>query len=162
MPLSIYKQIVDTIVTRLQGIVGDGGATFWYTPNAVYAVSWISELALKADKQVLYLLVPDDLENEELTFTTTLGRARLDLAACRRYERPGDDPASSQETRWNVQSKLEQDAKKRLRTALTVGGLELHTEIPISDFSAENTYDPGWAVVFMHLEIQFTHTDGTP
>lgn len=167
MALSIYRQIVDALVERLRGIVGDGGATYWHTPSAVYAVSWPGEQQLLTDKDVLYLLAPDVEEKEQLTFSASgsgyiQGIARLDLAVLKRFKRPGENPRSPMETRWETQDKLVRDAEKRIHGDYTVGSLALTTRIPVIDRSAEETYDPQWVCAFLRLEVQYTHTEATP
>lgn len=167
MALSIYRQIVDALAERLRGITGDGGTTYWFTPSAVYAVSWIGEEQLLVDKDVLYLLVPDVEEKEQLTFSASgsghvQGIARLDLAVLKKFRRPNEDPKSSLETRWETQDKLVRDAEKRIHGDFDLGNLALNVRIPVIDRSAEETYDPQWVCAFLRLEVQYTHTETTP
>lgn len=158
---SVYQQIVDGLVSRCEGMEAASG--FWYPPQQVLQASWLSEAVLDNPKDSLYIFVPDVEEEEDLTFGGggngyTKALMRLDLVACRRYRAAKEDPRNN--VRWRDQNRLAQDAKNRLRGDYTVSGLALHTKIPVIDRSAEETWHPTWAVVFLRLELEYTYVDG--
>lgn len=167
MALSVYRQIVAALIARLETVQGDGGTTYWYTPSAVYPSSWLGDEQLLEDKDVLYYLIPDVEEQEQLTFSaggagSVKGIARMDLAVLKRFKRGSESPRSSLETRWETQDKLVQDALKALRTDWDLGGLALDVKIPVIDRSAEETYHEAWVCAFLRLEVEYTFTEINP
>lgn len=164
MPEPLCEQIVAALVDRLEGIVGDGGATFWYTPTHVQRSPAWGEHCLPlrpADDTTVYTLSPDDEDMEELTLTSTRAFMGIDLTIARPY-RNGDNPFEPAEPdRWKVQNRMRDDARKRLRGELKVGNLALLIQIPLVDLSAEETFVDGWAVVMMRLVVQYSYGDAS-
>lgn len=164
MPEPLSEQIVAALKTRLGGIVGDAGATYWYTPDRVLrSPAWGAHclrMLPNVTAPVIYTLSPDDEDNEENTFTTTRASLGIDLVLARRFSPATEDPFDPPDPdRWKIQNRLRDDARKRLRGDLKVSNLALIIQIPLVDLSAEETYVTDWAVVMMRLVVQYTYSD---
>lgn len=170
----ISEQILATLQTDLAGIVGDGGATYWYTVHkALRAPAFTSECldeSLGSDTApgTIYTLVPDE---EEPDRPAAMARVRLvdlpvDLVVAQRFmpadENPFNPPSPMRET---IQRRLVRDAKRRLWAdgkGGEVGGLAITTEIPIVDMSPETTFFEGWVAAFLHLRITYQYVETAP
>lgn len=168
MPEPQPEIIVAALKTRLEGIVGDAGVTYWYTPHRVLRFAAWCNACLSAslgsypsDPATIYTLSPDDEDSEENTYTGTQSVMRIDLSLAQRFEPAGDlDPFNQPDPdRWKVQQRLRNDARKRLRGDLKVGNTAMLVRIPLVDMSAEETFVKGWAVVFMRLEVLYAYED---
>jgi hypothetical protein len=122
-------------------------------------------------KTCVFILSPDDEENEEMTYEDTQGIRRYDLTVARVLTAGTENPwqrGADDDVREEVQNKLVHDAKKLLRgekrlvTDELPNGLVLTTTIPLTQQSAEDTYLPGWAIAYMRLEVMFEFPDAEP
>lgn len=162
MAESIHEQLVAALKTLLEGIVGDGGVTYWRTPKVLRAADFYAG-CLDESQETIYCLSPD---SEDDVFRDS-GReiksvAMVDLALAARFaaaENPLEQPDPD---RWKLQNRLVHDAKKKIRSDYRLGGLCLWIEIPTTDRSAERTFYAGWAIAFLRLHIFYRYADTVP
>ena len=182
MAEAIYTQIVAAVRTRLRTIVADAGATYWYTPSLV------EEFPALTDEEVLqkcaglgsspsapatvYIISPGLEEKSPATMGTSgkrKGRMMLDVSAAQRFtaatENPVEPPSPS---RITVQSRMIRDIEKALladqtSAAANLGMAEVtDVEVTAADRTAENTWQKGWALAFLRVEILYHYPVGTP
>jgi hypothetical protein len=169
MPESLPEQIVEAIRARLAAIVGDAGATFWYTPT-VRRVRAIESTCLDntfadpvSGKTTLYLLTPDDEEDLEEPAHTVEAVMFVDLVVAREIDKV-DHPLKTpvEGLPETIQNRLIRDAKKKLRQDVTLGGLVDNVEFRRTERSAEETFIAGWAVAAMRLQISYSYFQDAP
>lgn len=168
----IAEAILDILAQQI--VTGD---EYWYEPDRIERAHAFTKEMLDSSLDTIYILSPDDEVNEEMTYTDTEGQLRLDLTVARRLKASTENALkrkASDELRWTLQNRLVHDVKKALRgagndgehrllpTAEAPGGLVLHTSIPLTERSAEDTFLPGWALAFMRIEVLYDFPDGTP
>lgn len=172
------EQILEALKAQLQGIVGDGGSTFWWTPTAVVRGDFDDDvldasLGSEAEPPVIYLLSLDDQLDEDETFQATRCELHVDLLVARRFTPATENPhevevlAATDPTmrRQTVQNRLVADAKRALRgnfkltSVAAPEGLSLHIRIPLTEKGAQDTYTVGWAIAFLRLEVLFDGAD---
>jgi hypothetical protein len=144
----------------------------WYQPDGIArAHAFTREMVVGSGKTCVYILSPDDEENEEMTYEDTQGTRRYDLTVARALTAGSENPwqrDENDEVREEVQNKLVHDAKKLLRGEKTLitdelpSGLVLNVQIPLAQLSAEDTYLPGWAIAYMRLEVLYEFPDAEP
>jgi hypothetical protein len=113
--------VVQAVVARLAAIVGDLGATYWYTPT-VRRVIEPTEADLDASLPAIYFLAPGDQADEEAgSGGVAAARAELFLTLCVRL--PGEGHKDEQQTRWVTANRAVGDVKRALLADVTLGGL---------------------------------------
>lgn len=167
MAESIHEQLIVALAAHLAGIVGDGGATYWYTPDRVVRTPTFHSACLDPSLTTIYSLSPVRVEDKPVNISIGMESiATVDLAAATKFNPATEDPFKQEEPiRWTVQTRLERDAKKRLRSnynLLGVSGGHRFTAIPVTDYASDLTYLEGWALVFLRLQLRFTYPDTTP
>lgn len=170
MAESKAERIVAALRTALAAIVGDGGATYWYTVNAcVRAAAWENSCLDEtiATDATIYVLVPDTRE----TIRHTIGGAatghrrcilNVDLVLAHRYRLSDKPHVSETPKRWTVQERLIRDALTRIESDEGLSGLCLAIDTPTASIAADETWIEGWAVAFQRLAIMYDYTAGTP
>jgi hypothetical protein len=185
---SFYTQVLAAVKARLAGIVGNGGATYWYTPHAVIQHPALTEACLRADlgtslvtdPATIYVLSPGLEEAAPATMGTS-GRERaefsLDLTLAQLFPpATAEDPYNPPNPdRITVQSRLARDATKALLkdfadgvtsvfglTDATLGSVVTNVTVEAVDRTAANTWEDGWALVFLRVRILYHYTVATP
>lgn len=159
------EQIILALQAALEGIIADGGTTYHYSPDRVLRAPAFSQLCLDSSLETIYVLSPEDVADERVDSCSAKALVRVDLTALHKFEtdenpfthEQGNDPI-----RWTVQTRLERDVKKLIRTDEHLGGLAQEVRIPLTSYSPEETYFKGWACVFMRLEIKYHYPKATP
>ncbi len=160
---SKHEQIIQAIATRLRGIVGDAGVSYWYTPDVVIIPADFEPEVLNSTYQTIYALIADYEDKRPVTFTETESDAYMDLVVLRQFERVASSPfVSDPPTPATVQNRLLKDAEKRLRGDRTLGGLAVDMSISRADRAAEKTAVGGWAVGMLRLAVNYTYSDEAP
>jgi hypothetical protein len=163
---SIHEQVIAALKTHLEGIVGDAGATYWYTPDRVLRPAAFHGACLDSSLTTIYSVSPVRVEEKPVNISIGMEAIlTVDLAVATRFT--GVDNPFQQEApiRWTVQTRLERDAKKRLRANYNLlGGSGAHrfTAIPVTDYAPDLTYLEGWACVFLRVQLRYTYPDTTP
>jgi hypothetical protein len=164
---SLHEQLVAAFQANLAGIVGDGGANYWFTPDRVVRVPAFSEACLDSSLTTIYCISPGQVE-DALAHSTVGVRAvlTLDLAIVTRYT-PSEEinPFTADvPLRWTIQTRLERDAKKKIRSFYHLGfeSNAVWVEIPITEYVADQTFFQGWAAVFMRCLVHFIYADVAP
>lgn len=187
MAESYYTQILGAMKARLAGIVGDGGATYWYTPHAVIQLPALTrEDCLNTnlgtgptDPPTVYVLSPG-LEEISPATMGTAGRERsefaVDLSLAQLFSAISENPFNPPvPDRITVQSRLARDATKALLKDFAdgaayvfglsdpvLGSVVTNVTVEAVDRTAENTWEEGWALVFLRVRILYHYPVGTP
>lgn len=180
MAESVYTQIIAGIKARLQTIVGDGGATYWHTPHTVIVSPALTQLCLRpgvggdvqTDPATIYVLSPGPEEMAAATLGPS-GRQKcvmtVDLSCCRYFPAQEDPHVPADPDRLTVQSRMLRDATKALLKDIADGvqprfGVTGCVDIALvaADRTAEATWEQGWALAFLRMEITYFHTVSTP
>lgn len=150
----------------LASIVGDGGASYHYTPDAVLRAVGFSKLCLDGSLDTIYVLSPQDVAVERRDICSDRALMRVYLTAIHKYdkgvENPFEQKKNAEELRWTVQTRLDRDIRKRLRVDEQLGGVSLEVSIPLTTYAPEETFLEGWACVFAVLEIKYQYQKVTP
>lgn len=170
MAESIREQITVALLAKLEEIVGDDGANYWYTPDAVRRVEDITMACLDdtfadttSSKATIYVITADDEVDIEESTEDIDAIMNLDLLVARQIDQmdhPMKEPLTG--SRGLIQNRLVRDAKKKLREDVSLAGLAHNVEIIRAEFSPEDVFAPGWAAVFMRLAIHYSYWKGTP
>jgi hypothetical protein len=165
---SVHEQVLAALQAHLAGIVGDGGATYWYTPDRVLRPAAFHGACLDPSLTTIYSLSPVRVEDKPVNISIGMEAVlTVDLAVATRFTPDaGENPLQQTEPfRWTIQSRLERDAKKRLRSnynLLGVSGAHRFTAVPVTDYAPDLTYLEGWALVFLRVQLRYTYPDTTP
>lgn len=163
MPEAIPDQVADAIVTQLQAIVGDLGATYWYTPGLVRRAHVVSDQVLQASLETIYVLTPDRKTEERKAFGTGSvpieATQFLTLTLLGRFQTSNE--LNADPSRWTIQERMKRDITKKLLEDPTLGGLTFALDLTDSIEEPENYVD-GWAVVFQRLEARYVYDQATP
>ena len=167
MAESKQEQIIAGLVTLFDAITSDSGATYWYTPNVV-RLPGISTNILKPENvgesdSILAIIPVDTRGNEESTHEVTK-TTQVDLVLLRLWEPSAEVPFDTPDPdRMKLQHRLLQDAEKAVLADVRLGGLvdNLYMDWFV-DQTAENTYVPKWAAVFVRMTILYHHDKATP
>jgi hypothetical protein len=167
MAESIHEQMIAALETHLEGIVADAGATYWYTPDAVLRTPAFHGACLETGLTTIYSLSPVRIEDKPVNISIGMEAiATVDLAVATRFVPSSENPFSADTPlRWTVQTRLERDAKKRLRAnynLLGADGGHRFTAIPVTDYASDLTYLEGWAIVFLRVQLRYNYRDTTP
>lgn len=163
MSESIHEQIVVALQTLFGGIVGDGGAAYWYTPTRVVRAAAFHSGLLDDSLSTIYCLSPADEDDEFRDSNREVKTImRVDLALATRFTEMENPLEPTDPDRWKVQNRLIRDAKKRIRSDYRLGGLCLWIEIPTTERGAEQTFEEGWALAFLRLLIFYRYADTAP
>lgn len=139
------ERVAATLKTTLEGIVGDDGTTYWYTPDVVERThEWRSRQILNDKYQTIYILSPFEIEVEEQAGQQHEEFALIDFALLRRYQLDDEVYRAQTPTRWTEQTRLWGDFKKKILSDPTLGGLVTNIQFRSVSFDAEDTYYEGW------------------
>lgn len=160
------EQIAAAIVTSLETIVGDGGASWWFTP-VVKRTHAVEMASLDPTLDVLYLVSPDRKEESRRTNAgigcIVRGRAFLTLTLLKRFTPATENPIEAEAPiRWTLQERLEQDVRKKLREDPKLGGISTDLDLTDSEEGPEETFLEGWALAFMRLQVTYHYAQETP
>lgn len=109
------------------------------------------------------MLSPEDVGDERADSCGAKALVRVDLTAVRRFNPATENPFQQvAPIRWTVQTRLERDIKKLIRTDESLGGLSQEVRIPLTSYSPDETFFEGWACVFARLEIKYHYPKATP
>jgi len=169
VPEPSTETITQALVAALAGIVGDGGASYWYTPGAARVVS-IGAACLDdtfADpttgRATIYALEPGAIRTTNETTGSIDAVMEFDLLIASQIEQT-DHPmrAPQGDSRNTVQNRLAADAERAIYADVTLGGICDFIEIPYIERSAGEVYVEGWAAVLMRLVVTFSYWKDTP
>lgn len=155
-------QIVDKLMTRLGAIVGDNGATYWYSPGKVIRHPEFNGNCVDASiNGPIYVVSPGRKEKRPFTFGIVHVDWPLDLSLCSRFN-SGDNPFQAPPIdRLEVQERMLQDVEKSLNQYRTLDGLAIDTDFQTDEEGGE-TWIEGWAVSFATVRVEYTYAEATP
>lgn len=160
---SIQQQVLDALVARFAAIVGDEGATRWYSVDRAVDFASFSSECLDSSLATIYIVSPDETPIEPATLTSSEAHIVFDISLARRLEVETENPfGAPAENRTRIQNRLIQDATRAINSDPALGGLAIWTYIRYENRKAEDTYIEKWAVAFMRIEVQAIYTDGAP
>jgi hypothetical protein len=165
MAESAAEQIVAAIKTRIGGIVGDGGVTYWLTPALVLRAPGYTRECLDSSHETIYALIPDEEEQTEEASFEIHSDLRMDIALATRFSPASESPLNPPDPdRLKLQNRMAQDVLKRLLNDSATPfswfgaiGVE-NLEVLIIDRTAEHTYEIGWAIVFLRVVVRYSYS----
>lgn len=166
MPESKAELIVDTLRDTLAEIVGDNGATYWYTPTVVRHYDF-DETCLDPSLDTIYVLVPDAEEKREGSTCEIEADQRVSIAACHRFEPATERPFDADEPiRWTIQNRMVRDIEQKLRggagpTTPFLGGLVEGLEVERVARGPE-TFSEKWAIAFLSVVASYSYRFNAP
>lgn len=168
MAESIHHQIAEALKTRLSAIVGDGGTTYWYTPDRVVRVQSYDRLIADPTVGMVYAIrAGEERHREEGTGGPTTGgqvgaEAEFFVLMLRPSDASDDNPFGADESTKPIeQGRMVRDFLRALWLDVTLGGLALN----ISDGSLMIDRDvdvEGWAVAEARFTVLYTYLSRTP
>lgn len=161
MAESKHEQVILALKAALEGIVADGGVSYWYSPDRVLRWPVCDAKCQDASLDTIYVLSQSDVDDEQADSCSARALVRVDLTVIHKYEGIENPFLQADPIRETVQSRLERDVKKKVRADTTLGGLALDVRIPVTTYGPE-TYWQGWAGVIMRLEIKYHYPKATP
>lgn len=157
MPTPVAKTVRDAMASWLQGITGQ------YKPGAVVWFPFSIQV-LTTGLTTVISLAKDLNVNTRITVGGSGGvmevEMPVDLAIATKFGISTDlNPyAAVSRTRSDVQDELAQAVKNRLLNGdLGIPATVKNVTIPDEDHSYENTWEEGWAVVFMRVIVVYHH-----
>lgn len=170
MPEPNAERIAQALVDLLAGIVGDDGASYWYTPGAVRLVDAIGAACLdetfadaSSGKATIYALEPDGITTEgETTHEIDAAASYLLLVAHQIDQSDHPMKAPAGDSRHTVQSRLDSDVRKAIHSDPTLGGLCHYVEVLETERSPRELYVEGWAAVMFRLALHYSYWKSQP
>src|SRR5262245_49316540 len=185
MASPIYTQILEAMKARLLEIVGDGGESYFHTPFAVLIYPALTKECLRSDMgnpATIYVITPG-LEEIATATMGPQGRERsdavVDLALAQYFVPQTEDPFNPPSpTRIEIQSQLARDAEKALLRDFVdgvvptagvfglldpvLGNVITNVTVEAKDRTAENTWEEGWALVYLSVRLLFHYLPSAP
>lgn len=151
----VHEQIAAAIRTRLLTIVGDGGTTYWYTPDAVVrCLEWLSSYDVSKEHMLFIRPEPDNVS--EGTTGTVNGSAPFSVLIVRKDERasrhPFDEEQSDDPIAATVISRAVADVRAALLSDPTLGGVAWN--VADGTIDADYSYQIGGA--WLSAVVSFT------
>ena len=165
MAESIAEQIAAALQTSLAAIVGDGGATYWYTPSVVLRVSFFPQgfMFEPAAGPVQYVLSPggEDII-EERTSQGAAAEHEFVLQVAMLLDAPTENPyIEATPIRATVVNRLVRDAVRKLLSDVVLGGL-VGNVVTTSLAIDREQYDPRWAMAQIRFTVSYPFQGPTP
>lgn len=165
MSESKAEQAIEALRAQIgAAIVGDGGTTYWLTPDIVARVPGFTEECLDSSLTTIITLSPDAPDQAEgLTFTTMKGSLLVHVATSTRFDTAEADrlhPATVH--REILQDRLLQDLEKAVASSNTLGGRCLWARVVERDKSAQRTFAERWAVAYASVLIEYAYPETQP
>lgn len=165
MAESIAEQIAEALKTALEGIVADGGTTYWYRPDKVLRVSFFPDQFTfdPAYGEVQYVLSPDPEEIvEEGTSHQCKAELGFVLQVAKQHRVPTENPYLEQPPiRWTVANRLIRDAVKRLDADVQLAGLAVNVNT-VGISIDRDQYAEGWAMAQLRFTVSYDFNGATP
>lgn len=168
MAESVHHRIAEAIKARLAAIVGDNGATYWYSPDRVVRVqAWDRLIADPTVGMVYGIRAGEERHREESTGGPSTGgivaaEAEFWVLMLRPSSAADDQPFGADEsTKATEQDRMVRDFLRALWLDVTLGGLASN----ISDGSLAIDRDvdvEGWAVAEARFVVLYSYPARTP
>lgn len=171
MAESLPEQIYEAVEAALAPLVGDGGTTYWYSTARAMRATVLSEECLDESLATgtIYVVIPGDPEQKRAaTMGAQATRKRfgvlsLDIAALQRFTPASENPyTATTPIRHTIQNRMARDAEKALCADTDLAALILRIDVTSVDTSADATGLVGWAVAWLHVEIEYQYTEAAP
>jgi hypothetical protein len=156
----VHEQISAALRTRLLAIVEDGGATYWYTPDAVVrCLEWLSSYDVSKEHMLFIKPEPDTVS--EATTGTFQGSAPFSVLIVRKDERasrhPFDEERSEEPIAATVISRAVADVRAALLSEVTLGGLAWN----VADGAIEADYSfqigGAWLAALLTFTVKYDY-----
>lgn len=165
MAESIHEQIVAAIETSLEGIVGDGGDTYWYTPGAVTRVTWDEERLLDSSIDgPIYALRPGEETHAESTTGEMEALAEIHVLVATTFESAETPLEPADTSRATVVNRMVRDVLRKLLTDVqitSIGGA-VDNVFDGSVVIDRDRYVAGWALAEIIFTIKYRYAGGVP
>jgi hypothetical protein len=164
----IAEQIAVRVQELLAAIVGDGGATYWFTPTTVARFAGFTSACLDTSKTTVYVISPDRRErridnNRQIEVTKYFD---LSLATKNKLSNAEGPFASGAAQRALYQARMQADVEKALTggdITLGLSGIGVYrAEITLWDEDPETTFETAWAITYGRLAVTYRHLRNLP
>jgi len=156
----VHEQISAAIRTRLLTIVADGGATYWYTPDAVVrCLEWLSSYDVSKNHMLFIKPEPDSVS--EATTGTIQGTAPFSVLIVRADERasrhPFDEEQSADPIAATVIARAVADVRAALLSEVTLGGIAWN--VADGTIDADYSYQVGgaWLSALVTFTVRYDY-----
>ena len=165
MAESIHEQIAAAIQTSLQGIQGDSGTTYWYTPGLVGKTLWFDEGLLDSSMAgPTYAIRPGEETHTEQTTGEVNAEMDVFILLALPFNTPERLAAPVNPSRWTVINRMVRDVLRKLLVdvqLVSVGGAvdNVFSTPVIVD---RDRFVEGWAIAEIHFRVSYRYSGNTP
>lgn len=164
MAESLVERISAAIKTDLEGITGDSGTTYWYTPGKVIRVDYTeSRVVFKTGYgNPVYMVsdTGDDGPGAVAEFGET-GRTLGVFVLCAYQDDRGErDPYEASTLAGTIRNRMIRDVVKKIELDSTLGGLAF--DVVYRDVKRDFEEPIGWILGEVYFEVTYEHTIGAP
>jgi hypothetical protein len=165
MPESKVEQILAAIKTSLEGITGDSGTTYWYTPGIVIRVDYTQSRVVFSEGygNPIYMVsdTGDDVPSTIAAEFGETGRSFSVFVLCAYQDDRGDRDAYTANTlAGTIRNRMVKDITKKLELDTTLGGLVYNLEY--LEVKRDFVEPEGWILADAHFEVTYHHDIGDP
>lgn len=166
---SIHEQIAAALKSSLQGIVGDGGVTYWYTPGVVVRVPFFEEtgpygLLDSSISGPIYAIRPGEESHEEQVTQNTDAEMEVFILMLQRFTETESAFTLASVPRWTMVNRMVRDVLRKLLQdvqLLSVGGA-VDNIMALPGLVDRDRWIDGWAVAELQLRIGYRYAGGVP
>lgn len=163
MAESIHYQVLEAIQSRLAAIAGDGGSTYWYTPDkTVRCTVYDRLLADPSAGDQIYAVRAGEERHQEETAQSVAAEAEVFVLMLRRTAEVDESPFGPDGgLKAREQDRMAQDILRKLWSDPTLGGL-------VNNVAGDRLYldrdvdIEGWACVEARFTVFYSYDKGTP
>jgi hypothetical protein len=162
MSESLHYQIAEALKARLASIVGDNGATYWYTPDRVVRVQSYDRALADTSLGMIYAIVAGEEQHREEATQVIAAEAEFIVLMLRPTQAADDAPFGVDEsTKAREQDRMVRDFLKALWSDVTLGGLA--NNVVDGSLIVDRAVDvDGWAVVEARFAVSYSYPSGAP
>jgi hypothetical protein len=162
MAESIFEQALLQIKDDIEGIVADGGSTYWYRPDRVDLVTFFEDRMLDSSHDYIVLIRPGDENHEEKATNLCVSNSEVYILVSKRFELPTEfPPDESAPSRLTVVNRMVRDVLRSLWTDVQLGGLVENIAVEPILVDREREVE-GWAMAEIRLVLRYDYVKETP
>lgn len=168
MAESRHWQISAALISALEAIEGDNGATYWYEPSRVVREAFSERLMADASlTHILALRAQEESHSEQSTGSSATGGvvgavAEFTLLMLRRDERATDPFDEASPTRGQIVDRMVRDVLRAIWSDVTLGGLASNIVAGSLVIDRDVAVEGPWAVAEMRFSVEYDYLALTP
>jgi hypothetical protein len=162
---SKVEQILAAIKTSLEGIAGDDGVTYWYTPGKVIRVDYTESRVQFKDGygSPIYMVsdTGDEARTPEAAGFGETGREFAVFVLCAYQDDRGDrDAYTADVLSGTIRNRMIKDVAKKIELDRLLGGLVYDAEY--LDVKRDFVEPEGWILGEVYFAVTYIHDIGDP